>query len=167
MGEESSKKAFRRPRGLCPEPKRAWSCTQFRRCPTGRKRKGQIKPGDSTAHRRNCLPLLPSGPGGVQQPPVAWVPVLNFAPCAQSPTRQSPQKGIRPRVSGFRVKGTASSPSSTTKLFIETVWRMAEREGFEPSRRLLGRLHDFQSCSFGQLGHLSLGQHVKRFGRFL
>ena len=127
MGEESSKKAFRRPRGLCPEPKRAWSCTQFRRCPTGRKRKGQIKPGDSTAHRRNCLPLLPSGPGGVRQPPVAWVPVLNSVPCAQSPTKQAPPQGIRPRISGFRVKGTASSPSSTTKLYSGTKGNGGER----------------------------------------
>ena len=31
---------------------------------------------------------------------------------------------------------------------------MAEREGFEPSRRYQ-RLHDFQSCAFDQLSHLS------------
>ena len=31
---------------------------------------------------------------------------------------------------------------------------MAERRGFEPRIRLW-RIHDFQSCSFGQLGHLS------------
>ena len=31
---------------------------------------------------------------------------------------------------------------------------MADREGFEPSVRF-GRTHDFQSCTFGQLGHLS------------
>ena len=30
----------------------------------------------------------------------------------------------------------------------------AEREGFEPSRRYQ-RLHDFQSCAFDQLSHLS------------
>jgi hypothetical protein len=30
---------------------------------------------------------------------------------------------------------------------------MAEREGFEPSVPL--GTHDFQSCPFGQLGHLS------------
>ena len=32
---------------------------------------------------------------------------------------------------------------------------MAEREGFEPSVPLLGGTHDFQSCTFDQLGHLS------------
>ena len=114
-------------RGLAPDKKRAWPCTRFRHRPTGRKREGQIKPGDSTAHRRNCLPLLPSGPGGVRQPSVAWVPVLNFALCAQAPTRQAPQKGIRPRISGFRVKGTANSPSSTAKLFLETKESGGER----------------------------------------
>ena len=31
---------------------------------------------------------------------------------------------------------------------------MAERRGFEPRIRFW-RIHDFQSCSFGQLGHLS------------
>ena len=32
---------------------------------------------------------------------------------------------------------------------------MAESKGFEPSNRLW-RLHDFQSCSFDQLGQLSV-----------
>ena len=32
--------------------------------------------------------------------------------------------------------------------------QMAERWGFEPQIRFW-RIHDFQSCSFGQLGHLS------------
>ena len=31
----------------------------------------------------------------------------------------------------------------------------AEREGFEPSVPVLAGTHDFQSCSLGQLGHLS------------
>ncbi len=33
--------------------------------------------------------------------------------------------------------------------------KMAERQGFEPWIRFW-RIHDFQSCSFGQLGHLSV-----------
>ena len=33
---------------------------------------------------------------------------------------------------------------------------MAEREGFEPSVPILVGTHDFQSCPFGQLGHLSI-----------
>ena len=32
---------------------------------------------------------------------------------------------------------------------------LAERWGFEPQIRFW-RIHDFQSCSFGQLGHLSI-----------
>ncbi len=32
----------------------------------------------------------------------------------------------------------------------------AEREGFEPSVPFLDGTHDFQSCPFGQLGHLSV-----------
>jgi len=31
------------------------------------KGKKEIKKGEQTSHRYNCLPLLPSGPGGVQQ----------------------------------------------------------------------------------------------------
>ncbi len=53
--------------------------------------------------------------------------------------------GIQSCYSGLQVQGTATSPSSTV---------MAEREGFEPSRRST-RLHDFQSCAFDQLNHLS------------
>ena len=33
-------------------------------------------------------------------------------------------------------------------------YELAEEEGFEPRIRFW-RIHDFQSCSFGQLGHLS------------
>ncbi len=40
-------------------------------------------------------------------------------------------------------------------LLLEYRVLLAEREGFEPSRRYQ-RLHDFQSCAFGQLSHLSV-----------
>ncbi len=43
---------------------------------------------------------------------------------------------------------------------------LAEREGFEPSRRFC-RPHDFQSCSFGQLGHLSAGIMLRLISRFV
>ena len=39
---------------------------------------------------------------------------------------------------------------------------LAERWGFEPQIRFW-RIHDFQSCSFGQLGHLS----TERFATYL
>ena len=61
-------------------------------------------------------------------------------------TIEMPGPGIRSCYSGLQVQGTATSPSSTV---------MAEREGFEPSRRS-SRLHDFQSCAFDQLSHLSM-----------
>ena len=31
-----------------------------------------------------------------------------------------------------------------------------ESKGFEPLKQVITRLHDFQSCSFGQLGQLSI-----------
>ena len=34
-------------------------------------------------------------------------------------------------------------------------WKMAERVGFEPTSEIHVPLHDFQSCSLGQLGHRS------------
>ncbi len=75
------------------------------------------------------LPLLPLGPGGVR---------------------------------GSRLCGTRLSPGRASSrfqpddiLFILPSKRMAEREGFEPSRPVFTNLRDFQSRSFGQLGHLS------------
>ena len=38
--------------------------------------------------------------------------------------------------------------------------RMAEREGFEPPRPF--GLHDFESCAFDQLGHLSKAEYRHR-----
>ncbi len=34
---------------------------------------------------------------------------------------------------------------------------VAEMQGFEPWIRVLAHIHDFQSCSFNQLGHISTG----------
>ena len=39
--------------------------------------------------------------------------------------------------------------------------KVAERQGFEPWIRFW-RIHDFQSCSFGQLGHLSAFKRANR-----
>ena len=41
---------------------------------------------------------------------------------------------------------------------------LAERWGFEPQIRFW-RIHDFQSCSFGQLGHLSIASIAMRIAR--
>jgi hypothetical protein len=65
--------------------------------------------------------------------------------------RPQPQRGIRPRYSGLRVQGTASSPSSTT-VYDSTSQsarcQMAERVGFEPTVHCC--THDFHSCRFGR-----------------
>ena len=43
---------------------------------------------------------------------------------------------------------------TSQNLSVSGCFSKAEREGFEPSRRYQ-RLHDFQSCAFDQLSHLS------------
>ena len=43
---------------------------------------------------------------------------------------------------------------------------LAERWGFEPQIRFW-RIHDFQSCTFGQLGHLSACLQTASLSRFL
>ena len=44
--------------------------------------------------------------------------------------------------------------------FCYALFFMAESKGFEPSNRFR-RLHDFQSCSFDQLGQLSIDQMTR------
>lgn len=56
---------------------------------------------------------------------------------------------------------------SRTLLFMQKAGRfdffhLAESKGFEPSKRFR-RLHDFQSCSFDQLGQLSIRKHRRSF----
>ena len=46
----------------------------------------------------------------------------------QSRQPSSPRRGIRPRYSGFRVQGTASSPSSTTKRIVHEDGRSGKNE---------------------------------------
>jgi hypothetical protein len=86
--------------------------------------------------------LLPSGPGGVGRFSSRGAQPSSPRPGAQFNT-PAPRAGIQPRWSGLRVQGTATSPPSTATLdhlrstFGLPVQDMAEREGFEPSIRLL------------------------------
>ena len=80
----------------------------------------RLQPGSPAALGVPCLPLLPSGPGGVHRPPSRGA-----QPSAPSPEgrgrRAAPGRGVRPRYGGLRVQGTASSPSSTT-IFMLREW---------------------------------------------
>src|SRR5579859_5303161 len=72
----------------------------------------RLKPGCSTAPRACRLPLLPSGPDGVHRAP----PRRTRLSTSDRPAvvgRPGLEYGIRPRCSGLRVQGTASSPLST------------------------------------------------------
>ena len=88
--------------------------------------------------------MLPSGPGGVGRFSSRGAQPSSPLLGAQSNT-PAPRAGIPPRWSGLRVQGTATSPPSTATLDHATTPRhgppvregMAEREGFEPSIRLL------------------------------
>gem|GEM_PF-4416557 len=77
----------------------------------------QLRPGTPAAPEGILLPLLPSGPDGVRGP----------SPRRTQPSTPrlhdrlgslGPRAGIRPRWSGLRVQGTASSPSSTASIEI-------------------------------------------------
>jgi hypothetical protein len=103
----------------------------------------RLRPGNPTAHERVCGPLLPSGPGGVGRFSSRGAQPSSPLLGAQSNT-PAPRAGIPPRWSGLRVQGTATSPPSTATLDHATRRHgplrhqgMAEREGFEPSTRLL------------------------------
>jgi hypothetical protein len=67
-----------------------------------------------------------------------------------NPENARPGAGIKPRYSGLRVQGTATSPSSTAK---SIKWRR-ERDS-NPRDRVLPHLLAFQASAFDQLSHLS------------
>ena len=94
--------------------------------------------------------LLPSGSDTVQKTPSRETRPSTPLTGA-GPHKPNPPAGIRPCYSGLQVQGTATSPPSTANIKI----KMAEREGFEPSRRFQYRLLAFQASAFSQLGHLS------------
>ena len=65
--------------------------------------------GTRPRHRPHYLSLLPSGPDEVRNRLLrGGRPAIT---CIQG---VDPQRGIQPRISGFRVKGTANAPPSTT-----------------------------------------------------
>lgn len=55
---------------------------------------------------------------------------------------------------------THNENAKTGHSFCYALFFMAESKGFEPSNRFR-RLHDFQSCSFDQLGQLSIDQMTR------
>jgi hypothetical protein len=65
------------------------------------------------AHKNDCVPLLPSGPDGVGRFSLRGSWHSTPLPAADRSETTLPQPGIRPRYSGLRVQGTASSPPST------------------------------------------------------
>ncbi len=95
--------------------------------------------------------LLPSRPDTVQESPSRKT--QSSSPLATAcPHKLNPGAGIQPRYSGLRVQGTATSPSSTTS-FLK--YKMAEREGFEPSRRGQHPSTRFPGERLHPLSHLS------------
>ena len=78
-----------------------------RACPGPR-----LQPGDPTAPAGSCLPLLPSGPGGVHRSTPRGTRLSISRPW-DIDSFATPRGGVQPRYSGLRVQGTASSPSST------------------------------------------------------
>ena len=78
------------------------------------------------------LPLLPSGPDGVQKPTVAQDPAFYAAFRHLNWRTENLWTGIQSRYSGLRVQGTATSPSSTTF----SHWKFGGADGI--------RTHDLQ-----------------------
>ena len=85
----------------------------------------QLRSGTPAAPKSDCLPLLPSGPGGVRR-----LLLRRTQPSMPLGDHRldtaAPRRGIQPRCSGLRVapkggRGTASSPSSTT---LVSVWNL-------------------------------------------
>ncbi len=87
----------------------------------------RLRPGTPAAPKRDYLPLLPSGSGGVRR----LLPRRTQSSTSLNSDRtksSEPQRGVRSRYSGLRVQGTASSPPSTTnrmlvQYFVKVKWR--------------------------------------------
>ena len=110
----------------------------------------------AAAQETVCLPLLPLGPDGVQQRLLAQDPTFIAARVGQTP-KNATSRGNSTPLSGLRVQGTASSPSSTVKtewpccvdIVVSSSYSptssstepsarkgLAERVGFEPTMDL-------------------------------
>ena len=136
--------------------------------PTGQFRLHRVRIPDHLATTRaNCVPFdqvklaeeegfEPSSPGlpvkRFSRPPHSTaLPPLRLGRAS----KDAPYDGRR-AVKGRRscVRRSRSVNSLRGPRRGRVIEKVAERQGFEPWIRFW-RIHDFQSCSFGQLGHLS------------
>jgi len=78
---------------------------------------GQLRPGAPTSPGRHHLGLLPPGPDPVRGCPPRGTQPSTLPDRADTPG-MTPQGGVRPRYGGLRVQGTASSPPSTTRRYV-------------------------------------------------
>ena len=62
-----------------------------------------LKLGYLASHEKTCLPLLPSGPDGVQQAIVAQDPTINATCMGQDPTKIGRVPGIQFCYSGLQI----------------------------------------------------------------
>src|SRR6266849_8895470 len=74
--------------------------------------RSQLRSGTPTAHERNALPLLPSGPGGIRRDSLRGAQPSTPSHEAHS-TRTALEREFNPAVADCGLQGTATSPSST------------------------------------------------------
>ena len=117
-----------------------WPCTCRRLIPPGGTR---VVSSDQVALRHTgSLPYRCSLPGltGFESSCCAG-PDRPCHPHKPGPTGKKPRAGVRPRYSGLRVQGTATSPSSTAKRKFQ--WR----KGWDSNPRgSFNRPHALQAC---------------------
>src|SRR5437773_8504043 len=77
--------------------------------------RSQLRSGTPTAHERNALPLLPSGPGGIRRDSLRGAQPSTPFRKAHS-TRTALEREFNPAVADCGLQGTATSPSSTAIL---------------------------------------------------
>src|SRR5712691_7934085 len=74
--------------------------------------RSQLRSGTPTAHERNALPLLPSGPGGIRRDSLRGAQPSSPSRAAHS-TRTALEREFNPAIADCGLQGTATSPSST------------------------------------------------------
>ena len=74
--------------------------------------RSRLRSGTPTAHERNVLPLLPSGPGGLRRDSLRGAQPSTPSHVAHS-TRTALEREFNPAIAGCGLQGTATSPSST------------------------------------------------------
>ena len=77
--------------------------------------RSQLRSGTPTAHERNALPLLPSGPGGIRRDSLRGAQPSTPSHEAHS-TRTALKREFNPAIADCGLQGTATSPSSTAHL---------------------------------------------------